>query len=258
MSNKVRVYDLVTKKLSLIPKAELAHGMIEIYFMPLGRVWVQQSQLDANAVKGPIVHPPLSPELRNSIKERIVESLSEVCPTTLSEWEDGFRRDVNAERQIAKWFVIAERFQKFVALNQLNTAQRKEVFDLMVHCTQVPDLAAFWETFRPESLSREQVEAAIAPFETNWHGGQKLEEKKREFWETHPEVCRAVSEAKVVVAEMSGKERPYIVLFGISKVEQDRTRGQQSFSALTLKCKDEQELAFLRQLTEAVKGFTDE
>jgi hypothetical protein len=102
------------------------------------------------------------------MKEGIMEPLSEVFPKTLSEWEDGFRRDANAEQEIAVWLVIATRFEAFVNANRLDTIQRKEVFDLMLHCTMVPNRAAFWATVQPRSLTREQVEGVIAPFLINW------------------------------------------------------------------------------------------
>jgi hypothetical protein len=168
--NMVEVFDFVTEKVTTIPRAELGHGMTQLHLVGVGPVWVQPSQLGTYTKEGPIFHPPLGTEIRKFIKERILEPLLEVQPQTLGDWEDGFRHDLHAKEQIAVWVVIAERFTAFVNGNQLNKTQRKEVFDLMLHCTNVPNRAAFWETVHLKSLTREQAEAVIAPFEKNWRG----------------------------------------------------------------------------------------
>lgn len=168
-SKLAKVYDLVTEKLSTIPIAELGHGMIEVKIVGVGRAWISPSQLAVRTETGPICHPPIGDEQRKLIKERIMEPLSEVYPKTLNEWEDGFRRDINAEREIARWLVVVERFEAFANANCLDKAQRKAVFGLMLHCTLVPNRAAFWATVqRPQSLTQQQVEQVIAKFERNW------------------------------------------------------------------------------------------
>jgi hypothetical protein len=166
MNKMVKIYDPVTKKVSTIPQAELGHGMVEVDVVGVGRVWVKSNQFSVEA--GPICHPPIGEELMARIRRTIMEPLSEVYPKTLNQWEDGFRRDRHAEREIAIWEIIAQRYTAFVDANKLNKKQRKEVFQLMVRCTNVPNRSAFWETTRPQSLTREQVEAVIAPFEINW------------------------------------------------------------------------------------------
>jgi len=99
-----------------------------------------------------------------------MEPLAEVYPCTLDEWEDGFLRERNAEREIAVWLLISEHFTAFVNAHQLSRAQRQEAFELMVGCTTVSNKAAFWATASPKSLTREQVKAVIAPFEKKWRG----------------------------------------------------------------------------------------
>jgi hypothetical protein len=164
-----RVYDFHTEKVSVIPLAELAQNMTEADVVGVGRVWIQTKQFVEQVVEhGPIIHSPLSDKLRERIKTEIMEPLLEVYPKTLDEWDDGFRRDQNAEREIAVWLVLARRYKEFSKENSLNKPQKKEAFKVMLHCTMVPNREAFWETFRPQFLKRKQVEAAIAPFEKNW------------------------------------------------------------------------------------------
>jgi hypothetical protein len=166
-----QVYDPITKQVSTIPEAELGPWMLQIEVVGAGRVWIQPGSLHS-IEPGPICHPPLGPKLLKRIKKGIMWPLAEVCPKTLKEWEDGFRRDCNAEQQIAMWLVVAERFTGFLKANAgLNKRQRKEVFYLMLHCTVVPNRAAFWETVQLRFLTREQAESVIAPFEINWRNG---------------------------------------------------------------------------------------
>lgn len=161
------VHDLVTRKLSTIPLAELADGMVQMKVDREGMVWINPGQLSSLAA-GPILHPSFSDALRKRIRERIMEPLAEVYPRTLDEWEDGFRREQNAEREIAVWLVVTERYTAYVNAHELSKAQRQEVFDLMLHCTMVPNRAAFWATVSHQCLTRDQVEAAISPFKVNW------------------------------------------------------------------------------------------
>jgi hypothetical protein len=263
MSKTAKVFDMVTGEVSTIPLAELAHGMKYVLVEGVGEVWVEPKQF-AECVdpsyKAPFQHAPLSKELRDTIKEQIMEPLSEVRPMALSKWEDGFRRGLKAENEIALWLLIAKRYKAFVDANALSKAQRTEVFDVMLHCSMVPNREAFWETVRRQHLTREQVEAAIAPFELNWRGRQKLKEKlKHRFGEHFDELSREVAKAKVIVANGPGHEVRYKLLFGRSEIERlDRSGGRTVEGALNVTFRNHSELHWLRQLIKTVKGFTDE
>jgi hypothetical protein len=60
---------------------------------------------------------------------RIKAALDEVHSMTIEEWEDGFRRDRDAEREIASWLYIADIYSQMVAGNKL--ADRKEKLDIL-------------------------------------------------------------------------------------------------------------------------------
>src|SRR2546421_8961646 len=128
---KVKVYNFVTKKLSSIPVSELAPGMIEAEVQGIGRVWVAASQLKMD---GSYQHPPFSEEVRDFLR-RIKAALDEVFPQTLEGWEDGFRKDINAEREIALWLNIAATYEQCTATVECTAQQRKEYFDVIAACS---------------------------------------------------------------------------------------------------------------------------
>ena len=94
----VQTYDLVTKKLASIPAAELAPGMIQAKVEGVGLVWINSAQLKLD--EGEYRHPPFSEEVRDILRQ-LKASLDEVIPRTVEQWEDGFRKDIHAEREIA-------------------------------------------------------------------------------------------------------------------------------------------------------------
>src|SRR5437867_3265790 len=99
----VRVYDLDTGDITTIPAAELAPGMVSATIKGMeGQFWVEASKLN----QGPYRHPPFSEEVRGMLRN-IQQILQEVYPLTLEQWEDGFRRDTNAEREIAAWVYLS-------------------------------------------------------------------------------------------------------------------------------------------------------
>lgn len=96
------MYDFDTQTLSAIPAAELAPGMVRVRMNGVeGSVWVEAARLQ----KSPDRHPPFPEQGRDYLRQ-IKAALDEVYPLTLEAWEDGFRRDHNAEREIATWLHI--------------------------------------------------------------------------------------------------------------------------------------------------------
>jgi len=159
MTQSVQIYDFTTKKVSSIPAAELAPGMIEAEVQGIGRVWVAASQLRD---EGPYRHPPLTEDIRQYLR-RIKESLDEVYPQTLEEWEDGFRKDLHAEREIAIWLHIASTYQRCTAARPLTLHQRRDYFDVIAACSSTPREHIF-EVVRLRALSRkEAVELYYSP-----------------------------------------------------------------------------------------------
>jgi len=159
MSKNVRIYNLITKKINVIPAAELAPGMVEAEVAGIGRVWIAAAQVPDGNVK----NAPFDPEIREFIRKNIQEPLAEVHPMTLDKWEDGFRRDNNPEREIGVWCRIATRFVKFSNSENLNRAQRQECFTVMLNCTTCPEDKVL-EVVKLEALTRKQAQCVIEAF----------------------------------------------------------------------------------------------
>lgn len=100
--DKVRVYDFHTQKVSEIPAAELAPGMVEAEVKGVGRVWVSS----ANGQPSDKRRENLPPELMERVR-KIKTDLDQVYPKTIEFWEDGFCRDMHPEKEIAIWEHIA-------------------------------------------------------------------------------------------------------------------------------------------------------
>ena len=82
-----------------MPARELNQDMVRGRMQETGEeVWVESSKV----VQGEIRHPPFPAEVRAKISQ-ILDTLKEVHPLTIAEWEEGFRRDTHPEREIALW-----------------------------------------------------------------------------------------------------------------------------------------------------------
>src|SRR5437660_1795022 len=89
-AERVRVYDFETQKITTIPAAELASGMIKAQVQGIdGEVYVEASQV---RLGGDYRHPPFDAE-RKALMRHLAEVFADVYPITAEQWEDGFRRD---------------------------------------------------------------------------------------------------------------------------------------------------------------------
>ena len=158
MSKTVQVYDFTTKKLSSIPAAELSPDMMETELIGIGRVWVDASQTRP----GPYQHPPFTEDVRQYFRQ-IKESLDEVYPLTLEQWEDGFRRDIDATGQIALWVFMASIYQRCTAGRALSHEQRLDYFKVILACSASPREHVF-HVVEFGAISREEAEQAVKLF----------------------------------------------------------------------------------------------
>ncbi|MEN9677414.1 MAG: hypothetical protein RIS76_3310 [Verrucomicrobiota bacterium] len=153
-----RVYDFTTQETTVIPAAELAPGMVHAEVVGVGSVWVNRAQIKP----APLRHKPFASSVRKELRQ-IQEALDEVCPKSLSQWEDGFRRDTNPDREIAQWKLIVSVYQAAIAGAQFTRAQRQECFRIIVNCTTAP-ADKILEVVELTVLSREEAQAIIARF----------------------------------------------------------------------------------------------
>jgi hypothetical protein len=122
-----------------------------------GLVWVLPDQLR----EGPICHPPFDEGARDYIRQ-IQQAFAEHRSLSFEEWEDGFRRDANPEREIAVWSHAADIYQAF-ADQESSPERRKDVYRVIVAClTTSPDTV--WNVLRPEVLSRSEAERVVNQF----------------------------------------------------------------------------------------------
>jgi len=149
---RVQIYDPDTHSLSTIPARELAPGMVRAHVTGIdGDCWIDPSKLKQSEYR----HPPFDEEVRKYLRE-IKDTLDEVYSLTLDEWEDGFRRDTTAEREIAIWLHIAEKYRECTSGKQLNLAEKQDVFKIVLSCAnnprdQVLTVAGVTTLSRPEA-----------------------------------------------------------------------------------------------------------
>lgn len=111
LGDRVQVYDIPAGTFSTMPARELAPGMVQVELEGIeGVCWVNPSHLQ----QSPYQHPPFDEETRDYLRQ-IKAALDEVYPQSLEQWEDGFRCDRDAEREIAIWLHIAEVYNKLTA-----------------------------------------------------------------------------------------------------------------------------------------------
>lgn len=125
----VDMYDTATGRVIRIPKCELAPGMVKAFIEGMeGEYWI-----DANKLCGAdgFRHPPFDDEIRELVKE-IQIHLKEVRPKTYKEWEDGFRKDVDPEKEIAIWLTFARKFSAVTGRKQYSLSQKKDIYTILI------------------------------------------------------------------------------------------------------------------------------
>lgn len=160
MNNEmVPFLDLKTGQVTMIPADELAPGAVLVEKQGIGQVWIEP---DDSIQKAEYRHPPFDDEVRNLFGQ-IKESLDEVYPKTLEEWEDGFRRDMHPEREIAIWLHIASTYQRCTAGRSYSLGQRRDFFNVILACSCNPRKHVL-KVARFSAISKQQAEAAMRFF----------------------------------------------------------------------------------------------
>jgi hypothetical protein len=81
-----------------------------------------------------------------------------------AEWEDGFRRDTNIDREIAFWCAIAQVYCHFSQDGTLDAEQRQETFDVILACANNGTEHAL-RTVSLRRLARPRAQAIVAYIE---------------------------------------------------------------------------------------------
>jgi hypothetical protein len=130
----VTLYDFKTKLRTLIPEDELSPGTVQVRIEGDDTpVYVDAAQLK----QGEYLHPPFAQDIREILKA-LARDLADVRPLSYSDWEDGFRRDHNPEREIASWIHLAAVLETVTSEFKLSSFQRKACFTVLIACSTGP------------------------------------------------------------------------------------------------------------------------
>lgn len=154
----VPYYDFEVGRVVRIPVSELRPGVVQARVQGIEEVvWVLPEQLKPSEV----CHPPFDEEVRQLVEE-IRHAFAEHRPLSLEEWEDGFRRDLNPEQEIAMWSHAADVYKTFAA-EELSAERRSDIYRTIVAClTTAPD--SVWHVLRTAFLSRPEAQQIVNRF----------------------------------------------------------------------------------------------
>ena len=112
-----------------MPKDELAPGYAKARIQGMeGEYYVNAA--DAKTFKG-YRHASFDKE-RKKIMRYLEEVFSGVYCMTAEEWEDGFRKDTNMDKEILCWLQMAEIYQHFTARTKLTREAKKDYFNIIL------------------------------------------------------------------------------------------------------------------------------
>jgi len=126
-----KCYDPKLNKVYYLYKSELDDRYIRcnnITDSDIGECWMILDELEVNQE---IYHPPLSDELRSYVV-RIKNNLEGIYDQSIDEWEDGFRKDKDMEKEIAGWLFLSNRFKAIKASMKLNQEEEQSLFKMMI------------------------------------------------------------------------------------------------------------------------------
>lgn len=162
----VSFLDVVSNRVVRIPASELRPGCVQARVEGIaGIVWLLPEQLQ----QGEIRHPPFDEALRAVIRD-IREAFAEHRDLSFEEWEDGFRRDVHAEREIAIWSCAADVYRHFAA-DEPSAGRRADVYSLLIACMTTTSPESVWHVVELSELARPEAERIVRRF----YGGESAE-----------------------------------------------------------------------------------
>jgi hypothetical protein len=154
---KVHYLDPETGQTVRMPASELTEDVVRAHVLGVGKdVWTDASGDFITVLQ----HPPFGPELRTKLR-RIHDALSEVCPKTLEEWEDGFRRDLFPEQEIQRWLWMAHCYEHFTQGRELRPDQQRDIFSVILYAA-VNGADYVRRTIHPPTVSQRRVREIAA------------------------------------------------------------------------------------------------
>jgi hypothetical protein len=155
----ITVYSFKTKERKVIPMAELAPGLVKVKLTGDGKpdatVWVHAEELVGHQRELRLRQPPFD-NAHKAIFRTLKESLDEVHPLTLEQWELGFRCDMKPEFEIAKWRWLAYVYARLTdpsdwkRINRVpSRTLKKDFFRLLLTWMNTKDVAEVLATTLP-------------------------------------------------------------------------------------------------------------
>ncbi len=116
-----------------------------------------------NIIYSPVGTSSLIDEQKARV-EIIAEIFTNVFPQTCEEWNRGFSRDQNPEREIIIWECIAKAFLKIDQVKFLSEEQKKEAFDLLL-TRSMKSAGKVLKEFKLKVFSRRAAEEILRGYE---------------------------------------------------------------------------------------------
>jgi hypothetical protein len=128
MAEEVEVLDVETGKVTNVLMSTLGPEMVRVESD--GKIyWANVHQLQESDYR----HEPFEGERKKNI-EFIKASLSEVNSNTYAEWESGFRRDENPDKEIEIWKYIISVYNKYSSIHHTQE-QKNDIYLIAVTCS---------------------------------------------------------------------------------------------------------------------------
>jgi hypothetical protein len=158
----VRFWDSENKRVIDIPYPELAPGAIQRPG-PDGEenVWMLPAELERSSKPAPFRHDPFPPHVKD-VMAALSDIFAEHYPRTPEEWENGFRVERDAEREVLMWMHAATTYQKFTR-NELLPHRRADVFRIIMTCMNVEQADMVWSVLELGNLKQREA-AKIVDF----------------------------------------------------------------------------------------------
>lgn len=112
-----------------MPQEELAPGYVKASIQGLDGVYFVNAAKAKPGTK--YKHPVFSDELKR-IMRYLVNVFSDVHPLTAQEWEEGFRKDTNMDKEIFLWLQMAEVYQHFTARRTISLDANKDYLAIIL------------------------------------------------------------------------------------------------------------------------------
>jgi hypothetical protein len=126
---KIKVYDFKTKIITEMPQEELAPGYVKATIQGLEGFYFVNAAKAKPATK--YKHPVFGDEQKR-IMRYLVNVFSDVHTLTAHEWEEGFRKDTNMDKEIFMWLQMAEVYQHFTASRTLSLEAKKDYLAIIL------------------------------------------------------------------------------------------------------------------------------